>query len=114
MRGGGGQLLFGDDARQAGGLGNVEEDVEGAFDGGDDEELQDGQLADGKGKGYAGHAERAACIAEDHDTFAVPTVDQCARGEAEDEVGEGAQGTGKAGLGGRTSESEDQEGEGKL
>lgn len=77
-----------DHARQAGHLGNVEEDEEGAFNRRGHVQLGERQVSEGVGDGDATEGQSASAVAQDHDPLAIPTINVGTRGETEHEIRE--------------------------
>ena len=95
------KIFFAHYLRQAGNVGDIEEDKEGAFDKRDEVELQQGQMSKGVGYGNTAETNSASRVAEDHDKLAIPAVNKCTGGKAKDEVGQHASSSDETGLAGR-------------
>jgi len=100
-------------AREAGKLGGVEEDERGTYDECNGIELGDTEVAERVGDGDRAHRHAAYRIAQDHCALAVPAIDECARGQAQCQIGKRLRGGDQAGLcrGARKRQNEEREGD---
>src|SRR5438105_950689 len=103
------QLVFRHHAGQRRHLGDVEEDEEAALDERRDIELPHRKHIEPQRDGNARHGECATHIATDHGALAIPAVDERARGQRKEEVGQVAERRRDAGCRRRTRHRQDKQ-----
>ncbi len=120
LRRGGGQLRLGHHTGQRRRLRQAEEDIQRAFDQRDEIELRQRQptqrqrLPTQRQRQWdAAQRQRPSGVAEHHGPLAVPAVDERAGGQTQQQIGQRAQRSGEAGLGGRMSEAQHEQRKGQ-